>query len=315
MTRPGARSVSDWRERFSPSAVVVRGEGGAVHLAEVTEGQLVLIRDEGALASFMDVDDLGDLVGVTRYQRRELARCAADVVGFRRIYAPYDDDWVDPASQPAPHDELLARLVRGTADRLEALAEERGLKTVNERDHLQPCSVAAARELLTEVGGECATQHAVSFGDWPRLGDVDLALLGLDAAPLLLELKCGNDLNALGPCVWDAAKLAMAVQEGVAAGAFLLAAAPRSRWEQPVRGAEFFEHLPHDIGLLRVLYADWWRSWERRGDPQPSFLPRRWWTEDAHVSTFTVAAQPWELRLAEVVVRTSDVVVLPPLVR
>lgn len=116
------------------------------------------------------------------------------------------------------------------------------------------------------------------------------------------ELKCGKDLNALGPCVWDAAKLAFALQCRKGAAAYLLAAAPRDEWERPARGSEFFADHAHDMGLLRVLYGDWWRQWEACGDPQPSELPACFATTQVHSADFKVGGTDWRLRLGQVVV-------------
>jgi hypothetical protein len=73
-----------------------------------------------------------------------------------------------------------------------------------------------------------------------------------------------------------------------------------------VRGAQFFGDGPHDVALLRVLYGDWWREWERRGDPPPTELPASFWTEDVHMASFDVGGVPWELRLAQVFATGSE---------
>jgi hypothetical protein len=149
------------------------------------------------------------------------------------------------------------------------------------------------------------TQFVVAFKAWERLGSVDIALARRDGTPVLIELKCGEGRDATGECVWDAAKLAFAVQCDRGAG-FLLAGTRAADWDKPVRGAEFFEDGPHESALLRVLYSDWWRQWERNGDPQPTELPRSFWTERVHSARFDVGGVRWELRLAQVFAYGED---------
>jgi hypothetical protein len=292
-----------WMERFPGAAVVLRAEGGGVYAAE--DGRaLWLIRDESGLASLLANDDPGDLVILSRYSDRE--RWVADVVRLRAEHGRSPTD-ADVKTCPGRHDAELIRLVDDTAAAMEHLAAERGLRSVNERDHLQKCCAAAARRLATTWEGTptVATQLVVAFDAWQRLGSIDIALTWPDATPVLIELKCGRGRDATGECVWDAIKLAFAAQNDRSVG-FLLAGARATDWNKPVRGAEFFGDGPHDTALLRVLYGDWWRQWERNNDPWPTELPRSFSTEHVHTAAFHVAGTRWELRLAQVFANNGE---------
>jgi hypothetical protein len=288
-----------------------------VHAAEGADGKsLWVIKDEGALADFLPEEDRGGLVSLTRYSTRERARWVAELVELRRSHVASREE-ATSRTWPGPLDDMLVDLVDDTARRIELLARDRGILTVvNERDHLQPCCAEAARALAPgwSLPATVSTQMEVEFTAWPRLGNVDVALSWPGQLPVLVELKCGSGVNALGECVWDAAKLAFAMQSASGSAMFLLAGAPVAAWQHPVRGTEFFADGPHEAALLRVLYGDWWREWEKRGDPQPSELPRRWWTEHVHTAPFTIKATPWQLRLAQVFSSGDDRLPWPRLI-
>ena len=292
----------DWRDRFPDAAPVLRGEGGAVYAAEdADQKSLWLIKDEGTMADFLPEEDWGTLVSLTRFSaRRERARWVADAVALRRRLAAQQP--AGAHQQPSECDRLMSELVEQTARDVAVLAVANGLKKVNERDHLQPCCAAAARTLAKDwsPAPSVSTQLEVAFASWPRLGNVDVAFAWPGHLPVLLELKCGDGVNATGECVWDAAKLAFALQCGRAGDAYLLAGAPVSEWRRPIRGAEFFETGQHDSTLLRVHYGDWWRQWDDRNDPQPTELPRSFRTKPVHAARFEVDGNEWELRLAAV---------------
>jgi hypothetical protein len=106
--------------------------------------------------------------------------------------------------------EWLIELADETARELARRANAGRLARVNERDHLQPsCSSAAlivAKHRLP--GSTVSTSFRFQSSLWPRLGMVDIALSRGDEPPTALELKCGAGRDALGPCAWDALKLA-----------------------------------------------------------------------------------------------------------
>lgn len=134
-------------------------------------------------------------------------------------------------------DERLAALARETARELAVRAREHGLSRINERDHLQPACAAAARTLAAawRPPALVSTSFRARSELWPRLGATDVALNFPDELPVALELKCGAGRDALGPCAWDALKLAVTLRiESVSAG-YLVAAVPTSDWRAGIR--------------------------------------------------------------------------------
>jgi hypothetical protein len=135
---------------------------------------------------------------------------------------------------------------------------------------------------------------------WPRLGGVDIALLRGDERPIAIELKCGEGRDSLGPCAWDALKLALGLQSRVVAAGYLLAATTAADWESGHRGSELFETAELETLVLRERYLDWWRHWERLGDPLPLKVPSRFATRAICRASFAVAGAGWEVRVAAI---------------
>lgn len=203
-------------------------------------------------------------------------------------------------------DAQMHALATATASCLEQRAAKGSLDRVNERDDLQGCCVTSARELAPRwrPPPEVLSQVKVAFEGWPRLGDVDLVLIWPGEYRVLLELKCGVSKDALGPCVWDAAKCAFLLQVGDASAAYLLAATTLDCWEETVLGTELFTSGAWEIDELRERYASWWRQWERRGDPLPTKIPAQVQTEHVGTVPFAIGGTAWELRMARV--KSSD---------
>ena len=203
---------------------------------------------------------------------------------------------------------VVVETVRETASALESVAQTSGLITVNERDDLQPVLATRARIVAARVAPtiHVTTQRGVEIEDWPGLGNIDVAFESEATPPALVELKCGASADALGPCVWDATKLAFALARKRASAAYLIAGAPVSRWDQPIRGCEFLGDGSWELSALRGSFADWWRSWERRGDPQPSRLPAAFDTTAVACFPFRVGRTAWELRVSAVTVERED---------
>ncbi|MDP8943090.1 MAG: hypothetical protein M3N16_03080 [Actinomycetota bacterium] len=194
---------------------------------------------------------------------------------------------------------LVSDAMSSTAAALAGLASERGLPHVNERDHLQPAFSKALRAVVRASGTRAVVSPrlAVDWDEWPGVGNFDASLAFEGRVLVYVELKCGARADALGPCAWDAAKSALALARG-AEGAFLLAGAPEGSWKRPVRGAEFFDGGEWTMLDLRERYADWWRHWERHGDPVPRRLPHCLETRPVASASFAVAGAPWRLRLS-----------------
>jgi hypothetical protein len=144
------------------------------------------------------------------------------------------------------------------------------------------------------------------FELWPRLGGIDVALLLPSLDPIAVELKCGSTRDSLGSCAWGALKLAFLHQLGAISAGYLLAATPLSAWQAPLRGAELFETADVDTLALRAGFLDWWRHWERLGDPLPAAVPSRFGTRAVMRAPFALMDEPWELRLAAVHCPTDD---------
>jgi hypothetical protein len=205
-------------------------------------------------------------------------------------------------------DDHLIELARETAADLERRAVRDGLSRVNERDHLQSSCASAARVLAATwtPPAEVSTGFRFRSELWPRLGGVDLVLLYPTEKPVAIELKCGSGRDALGPCAWDALKLCFALQIGEASAGYLLAATPASDWALRFRGAELFETATVEALVLRERFLDWWRHWERLGDPMPREVPGRFRTRTVGLVPFEVDGRAWELRVAAISVEGRD---------
>jgi hypothetical protein len=92
---------------------------------------------------------------------------------------------------------------------------------------------------------------------------VDIAFLLGGDMPIAIELKCGSGRDALGPCAWDALKLALGLQSGAVSAGYMLAATTAADWESRHRGCELFGTSAVETLELRERYLDWWRHWER----------------------------------------------------
>jgi hypothetical protein len=173
---------------------------------------------------------------------------------------------------------------------------------------LQPCcpSVAQAIARRWTPPPRVSTGFRFSSPLWPRLGRVDIALLLPDAKPVAVELKCGSGRDALGACAWDALKLAFALQTGGISGAYLLAATSTRDWTRRFRGTELFETAVVDTLRLREHFIDWWRQWERLGDPTPSRVPSQFMTRAVCRIPFEVDRDSWEVRVAAITVDDGD---------
>lgn len=200
--------------------------------------------------------------------------------------------------------ELLARAVPAIAGALAADAVQKSRLRMNERDDLQRVARDTLKELAAGQPGPVQVQTGRPLDypqHWPRLGRVDIAL----SAPhwtVFLELKCGSKKDALGPCAWDVLKCALALRQGTASHAYLLAATTSALWKVPLRGAEFFmAKCEWTAGKLRADYEDCWRQWEReRKGYAPLRVPVHCATEFVAAEPFQIGAVEWEVRLARV---------------
>jgi len=149
-------------------------------------------------------------------------------------------------------DLWLTELATEAAAELARRAERDTLSGVNERDHLQPSCTSAARAIARTWTPlpQVSTSFGFSSPMWPRVGRVDIALLLQDEKPIAVELKCGTGRDALGPCAWDALKLAFGLQAEEISAGYLLTATTTSDWAKQFRGAERAGSLADALRLL-----------------------------------------------------------------
>lgn len=197
---------------------------------------------------------------------------------------------------------LLVESVPLIAARCDDRAAQLGLGWINERDQLQPWSEEVVGELVDTSGGcSVGRNRAVAMPEWPRVGRIDLTMANAGiGTPAFIELKCGRDRDALTACAWDLLKVSLALQRADTQCAYLLAATTTDLWRQPIRGSEFFEDAEWDLDTVRTRFEDWWREWQRRGDPLPVQVPAGGRTTRLAAAGFHVAGVEWDLRLSRV---------------
>ena len=203
--------------------------------------------------------------------------------------------------------QWLAELASETARELAGRARA-GPRRINERDDLQPCCASVARAIAARWAPPPTVSTSFRFQSplWPRLGRVDIALVLDGEMPIAIELKCGGGRDALGPCAWDALKLAVGLQIGAVSAGYMLAATTAADWESRHRGSELFGTSAVETLELRERYLDWWRQWERLGDPLPVEVPRRFTTRAICRAPFAVGGSRWEVRVAAISVSDDE---------
>jgi hypothetical protein len=204
-------------------------------------------------------------------------------------------------------EQWLSELANETARELAGRARA-GLHRINERDDLQPCCASVARAIAARWEPVPAVSTSFRFQSplWPRLGGVDIAFLRGDEMPIAIELKCGSGRDALGPCAWDTLKLALGLQSGAVSAGYMLAATTAADWQSLHRGSELFGTSVVETLELRGRYLDWWRQWERLGDPLPLEVPRHFTTRAICRAPFVIASAGWEVRVAAISVSDDE---------
>ena len=220
-------------------------------------------------------------------------------------------------SDPSPpqsngHLQFVIRATATAARGLSELAAANDLGAVNERDHLQPVFTAALEKTSAKgpvVPTVNADRKLALPDDFDSRGGIDCSLTWPNQL-VVLELKAGQDLYA---CAWDAVKLVAALRAGKCAGAFLVAAAPASRWPpdgwsyEPrqgyAAGAELLATGRHQAETLRDRYASSWRRWDRDGY-RPKRAAASFDTSFVTRARFRTQADgasgDWELRVSQV---------------
>lgn len=140
---------------------------------------------------------------------------------------------------------------------------------------------------------------------WPGVGPVDLVLETAASQPLaLLEVKW----MALENCAWDMAKLALALHEGVAETAYLIAGAPQEMWDEGDRGAQLFDARSWRADTLLDRFEGEFGFWRNDVKTHPRMLPCWWTVTDESYVPAVIDAEPWELRCVRIEIED------PPLV-
>lgn len=204
--------------------------------------------------------------------------------------------------------QLLMSTVRLTASYCAELAAEHGLETVNERDHLQKQFNRALVEraaVWPDAPVVKADRRCDLSEHFDHCGDVDASIRWPGESPVFIELKAGAGKDSLGPCIWDVLKLATALRTGACSSAYLVAAAPQTRWASPKSdGNELFAPSQVYAADLRDRYPSWWRFWERDTGARPTRVPAALRTDLLEAVPFRTAADgaagDWTLKIASV---------------
>jgi hypothetical protein len=197
-------------------------------------------------------------------------------------------------------DLALSAALRDTAEALTGVARlrERDLRTCFQ-ERLAAC--LEQRQTACEVD---ASELAVDLREWPGVGCADIVVRDPLKEPFVcFELKCGS--GTLYNCVWDLAKLGVIVARGVAARAFLVAAAPAIDWYGS-SGSELFATREWEASSLLEAYRKHWEFWKRDVKTHPMAIPALVETSLFADEELVVADAPWFLRVAEVTATPED---------
>ena len=193
---------------------------------------------------------------------------------------------------------LIASALRRVAD--EGVVTETG-RAPRERD-FRKVFIGALSETAREHAPELAVgeaEYAARMEDFPGVGHVDVAVSAHSPMPdALIELKWGG--GTLWNCVWDAAKLALAVRVQAGRSGFLIAGAPARAWEKPERGAELFGDSASEIEDFLEAHADLFAFWRKDILTRPRRLPTPVKTSAVARVPMAVGGEPWELRCSRV---------------
>jgi hypothetical protein len=184
-------------------------------------------------------DMLLRIVDSEPYQSPEYMEAESYLMSIGRIRTIYEDQ----------HDEALARSLLGAAGELQAAIAEIGATAVTESDMRS----AMRRALQMQLGPRIDPEAKCALPYWPRVGAADLAVRpdDPDERRRVLELKwCRTD--KLYESLWDVLKVASARQLPEVGGAYVVVAAPESRWGASPVAAELFDR-DHSVAVADVL--------------------------------------------------------------
>lgn len=158
-----------------------------------------------------------------------------------------------------------------------------------------------ARRQVTLKG---SSSRAPVLSGWPGVGGLDIEIQA-DKGVAWAELKWAKSSNVLHNCLWDAAKVARAVRDGVATSGYLVAGAPVSVWAENVDYAGVFDFSgfsDDSIMTKSPRFESCWRKWNRENvNTYPVDLPTPICTwPEGEVKCENEAGEPWAIRVARV---------------
>jgi len=188
--------------------------------------------------------------------------------------------------------------VTETATRIGSLGE--ALPSRFQESHMQAVFVEALRAACSRQAPDLVVKpnRSVKFEEWPGVGPIDVSLLDKEGAPLaFIELKWGA--GTLYNCIWDLAKMAVAVASKHCATAYLVAGAPASEWSS-ADGSALFAAGDWSTADLYTTYRKYWDFWRGDVKTHPVTLPATVTTGSVAVAELSVCGKPWEVRCGEV---------------
>lgn len=196
-------------------------------------------------------------------------------------------------------DSLIALALQDSRDALEQMAVEVEPAKFGEIKHFTPAFVAALRGRAgrSHLDPTSVRSYPLRVSGWPSKANVDVSVRDHAGALALIELKW----DALSECVWDVAKLALAIAEEQATFGYVVAGAREKTWSDRKPGTELFDSADHAMSDLRSSpYRALWDSWERKGDPIPLQLPRVVRIASFRAVDVDLRGEPWQLRCASI---------------
>ena len=305
------------RERATNMEVFLTAEGGMKWSAMV-DGKPV-ISNSDAFASEVGRPDLAATVEVFETVRDR----AASLNKSGLCDAIHGRGFAMDGSGFGPESDVFnksgALLLSAARQWLEKLADESiGLETLAER-HLEAGlleEVSVHRDAQKQVHLKRTAERPAVLEGWPGVGSLDLEFASKDG-PVWAELKWAKSADYLFNCLWDTAKLARAVRNGVASAGYLVAGAPVSEWEKRVDYAEVFNFSGFDgasVTNLTPRFAACWDGWRRKNRetyPEELPCPVCTWPEGEVRSENVAGREPWAIRVARVTAPGSSTVKTP----
>lgn len=174
-----------------------------------------------------------------------------------------------------------------------------------EAERLDPATlneVAFEKALLPHLAELAAARRQVTVRDalptWPGVGGLDISIDDVDH-PAWVELKWAKDAETLNNCLWDAAKVALAVREGRARSGYLLAGAPRVEWQKESSPTRLFTVNVYPGDTLVSNHASWWAAWAAQKN-YPRSLPAPLLITPVGATDVDHPAGPWRIAIVRV---------------